>query len=279
MRIGIVGLGLMGGSIAAALKPHHPIHAFDIDPLAATFALAKGIIDHRAETPEALFEACDVIYLCLYPRAVAAFFEQHVGALRPGTICVDIAGVKAAIIDGIRAHLRKDIQFVFSHPVAGREKIGVAFADPNIFKGANYIVVPTPENTPEALETVRSLAREMGFGNVTDLSAEEHDAIIAYTSQLTHVISLSIVDSDDGQFETGRFIGDSYRDLTRIAMINAPLWSELFLENKKNLLFRIDAFRTSLDAFEAMLRNDDLDGLQQKMTEAKRRRSLLEKGK
>lgn len=279
MRIGIVGLGLMGGSIAAALKPRHPIHAYDIDPQAVSLALSKGIIDVRAETPEDLFNACDVIYLCLYPRAVAAFFERYVAKLRPGTICVDIAGVKAAIVDGIRAHLRKDIQFVFSHPVAGREKVGVAFADPNIFKGANYIVVPTPENTKEALETVRSLAREMGFGNVTDLSAEEHDAIIAYTSQLTHVISLSIVDSDDGKFDTGRFIGDSYRDLTRIAMINAPLWSELFLENKENLLARIDAFRSSLDAFEEMLRSDDLDGLQQKMTEAKRRRSLLEKGK
>jgi len=279
MRIGIVGLGLMGGSIAAALKPRHTIYAYGIDPLAAPIAFAQGIIDHRATTPEELFRLCDVIYLCLYPRAVATFFEQHVGALRPGTICVDIAGVKAAIVDCIRAILRKDVQFVFSHPVAGREKSGVAYADPNIFKGANYIVVPTPENTPEALETVRQLARDMGFGAVTDLSAEEHDAIIAYTSQLTHVISLSIVDSDDGKFDTGRFIGDSYRDLTRIAMINAPLWSELFLENKKNLLARIDAFRTSLDDFENLLRNDDLDGLQMKMSEAKRRRSLLEKGK
>jgi len=279
VRIGIVGLGLMGGSIAAALKPHHVIHAFDIDRAALSHALSKGIVDRVHDTPASLFRACEVVYLCLYPRAVAAFFAEHVADMLPGTICVDIAGVKSAILDDVRTHLVPGVQFVFSHPIAGREKSGVAFADPAIFRGANYVVVPTPENSPEALETVRSLAREMGFGTITDLSAEEHDAIIAYTSQLAHVLSLAMVESDDCRFDTGRFVGDSYRDLTRIAMINAPLWSELFLENKTNLLRRIEAFRTQLDRYAELIGSDDIESLKTKMAEAKRRRSLLEKGK
>ncbi|MFA5007079.1 MAG: prephenate dehydrogenase [Candidatus Izemoplasmatales bacterium] len=279
MRVGIVGLGLMGGSIAAALKPNHTILAYDIDPQAASLALAKGIVDRACAAPAELLGSCDVVYLCLYPRALLEFVDQNAATIRPGTVCADIAGVKSAIVEGVLARMPQGVQFVFSHPVAGREKTGVAYADPAIFRGANYIVVPTPANTVAALETIRSLAREMGFGNVTDLTVEEHDAIIAYTSQLTHAIALAIVDSDDGVFDTGRFIGDSYRDLTRIAMINAPLWSELFLENKDNLIARIDAFRASLDELERLLRSGDIHGLKLKMAEANRRRTLLEKGK
>jgi len=279
MTVGIVGLGLMGGSIAAALKPNHTILAYDIDPRATSLAVEKGIVDRACLVPADLLGACDVVYFCLYPRAIVEFFAAHAHEIRPGTVCVDIAGVKTAISEGVLDRVPKDVQFVFSHPVAGREKVGVAFADASIFRGANYIVVPTSANTPKALETVRTLAREMGFSSVTDLTASEHDAIIAYTSQLAHVIALAIVDSDDGRFDTGRFIGDSYRDLTRIAMINAPLWSELFLDNRDNLIDRIDAFRASLDEFERLLRNDDVVGLEAKMTEAKRRRALLEKGK
>ncbi len=279
MKIGIVGLGLMGGSIAAALKPRHRIYAFDIDPLAVTHALAKNIIDLGCARADELLSVCDVVYLCLYPRDVAEFFIAHQDAMKPGAIAVDIAGVKAAIVGDVLATLRPDVQFVFSHPIAGREKMGVVFSDPSIFEGANYVVVPTPGNSPEALETVRSLALEMGFGTVTDLTPEEHDAIIAYTSQLTHVIALAIVGADDATRETGKFIGDSYRDLTRIAMINAPLWSELFLENKKNLLAKIDSFRAELDCYAALIASDDIEGLKTKMAAAKRRRTLLEKGK
>lgn len=279
MKIGIVGLGLMGGSIAAALKPHHEIHAFDINAEALSIALAKGIIDHAANTAVEVLSVCDVVYLCLYPRDIPDFVVKNVAAMRPGLILVDIAGVKRSIVEAVTGSLAPRVEFVFTHPIAGREKVGVANADPGIFKNANYVIVPTPGNTPQALATVRSLAQEMGFGRITDLSAEEHDAIIAYTSQLAHVLSLAMVESDDGAFDTGRFIGDSYRDLTRIAMINAPLWSELFLENKNNLLRRIRAFRNELDRYASLIEADDAVGLQAKMAEAKRRRALLEKGK
>ncbi|MFH0993701.1 MAG: prephenate dehydrogenase [bacterium] len=279
MKIGIVGLGLMGGSIAAALKPRHRIYAYDIDPSAVAHALAKNIIDRGYAHPDEMLSLCDVVYLCLYPRDIAIFFAAHQAALSPGAIVIDIAGVKAAIVGQVLAILRSDVQFVFSHPIAGREKTGVVFSDPDIFKGANYVVVPTPGNTPESLATVHGLALEMGFRTVTDLSPEEHDAIIAYTSQLTHIISLALVNADDLNRETGNFIGDSYRDLTRIAMINAPLWSELFLENKENLLATIASFRAELDGYAALIANDDIEGLKNKMTEAKHRRARLEKGK
>jgi prephenate dehydrogenase len=279
MKIGVVGLGLMGGSVAAALKPHHEIHAYDIDCAALSTALERGFVDRAHDTPRSLLSVCDVVYLCLYPRDLCTFIADHAAEMRPGLIVAEIAGVKKTIMDTIGAISVPGVEIVFTHPIAGREKIGCSYADPAIFRNANYVIVPTDKNSSMALETIRSLAHEMGFGNVSDLTAEEHDAIIAYTSQLTHVRSLALVGSDDDAFDTGRFIGDSYRDLTRIAMINAPLWSELFLENKTNLLRRIRAFREELDRYEKMIESDDSQGLSAKMTEAGRRRRKLEGGK
>lgn len=278
MRIGIVGLGLMGGSIASALKSHHEISAYDLDESAVVFALSQGLIDHGFDCPEKLFQNCGLIYLCLYPLAIVDFIKQYQKDLLPGTILVDIAGVKQDLITKIDAFLRPDVDFVFTHPVAGREKKGVTFYKASIFNGANYIVVPQAKNHPESLRLVRELALEMGFKTVSDLSAAEHDSIIAYTSQLAHVISLALVDSDDARFDTKKFIGDSYRDLTRIAMINETLWSELFLTNRDNLLDRIHHFQASLAKYVDLLEKNDLIGLQKLMLETRNKRANLETG-
>jgi len=278
MRIGIVGLGLMGGSIASALKSHHEISAYDLDPAAIVFASSQGLIDHGFDCPEKLFQNAELIYLCLYPLAIVDFIKQYQKDLIPGTILVDIAGVKQDLITKINTFLRPDVDFVFTHPVAGREKKGVTFYKASIFNGANYIVVPQAKNHPESLVLVRELALEMGFKTVSELSAAEHDSIIAYTSQLAHVISLALVDSDDARFDTKKFIGDSYRDLTRIAMINETLWSELFLTNRDNLLDRIHHFQASLAKYVDLLEKNDLTGLQKLMLETRNKRANLETG-
>ena len=278
MKIGIVGLGLMGGSIASALKSRHEIFAYDLNPEAVDYAVSQGMIHRGCSTPQALFAVSEIIYLCLYPKEVVKFIQIYQKDLLPGTILVDISGVKQTLIRQVTEIIRPDIDVVFTHPVAGREKKGVAFAKAEIFVGANYIVVPTEKNTPSHLETVRRLALEMGFKTVSDLSAEDHDAIIAYTSQLTHVLSLALVDSDDLRLDTKRFIGDSYRDLTRIAMINEVLWTELFLANKNQLLERIKNFQTSLDKYVDLLETDDAAGLQQLMIETRTKRATIETG-
>jgi len=166
---------------------------------------------------------------------------------------------------------------VYSHPIAGREKIGVASSNASIFTGANYIITPLDRNTERALNLTESLAKEMGFSSISYLSPNKHDEIIAYTSQLTHVLSLALVYSDEGSFETGKFIGDSYRDLTRIAMINAPLWAELFMENRDALLKKINQFKVALDAFENSIETYDEAALIALMNEAKKIRLGLEK--
>jgi len=278
MKIGIVGLGLMGGSIASALKSRHHIAAYDCSPEAVAFALSKGIIHEAFSTPKALFLHSEILYLCLYPLALADFIQTHQDDMPAGTVLIEISGVKSEIIHKIDAFIRPDIDIVYTHPIAGKEKQGIAYADAEIFRGANYILVPTPKNQPDHLQSVRQLAAEMGFGVLSDLTAEEHDSIIAYTSQLTHILSLALVESDDQLFDTKRFIGDSYRDLTRIALINETLWSELFLTNKKHLLERVKNFRNSLNKYVKLLEHDDLPGLQKLMRETREKRSSLEAG-
>jgi prephenate dehydrogenase len=278
MRIGIVGLGLMGGSIASALKSRHEIVAYDLNAEAVAFASAHGLIQQGCADPRELFSQAELIYLCLYPQEIVRFIQKHQKDLISGTVLVDISGVKRQLINQVSQILRPDVDIVFTHPVAGREKKGIAFAKAEIFQGANYIIVPTAHNQDSHLELVRKLALEMGFKTVSNLNADEHDAIIAYTSQLTHVLSLALVDSDDALLDTKRFIGDSYRDLTRIAMINEVLWSELFLANQTNLLDRIKKFQVSLTKYVGLLETNDAAGLQRLMLDTRRNRANLEAG-
>jgi len=277
MKIGIVGLGLMGGSIAKALKPHHEIHALDRDQNAIQFALNNNIIDFGYLDPADFFKRPDVIYVCLYPRELVDFVKNSVTLFKKETILIEISGVKTSIVQALEPFIPENIEMVYSHPVAGREKIGVASSNVSIFVGANYIIVPLDSNSTKALDLTDRLAREMGFASISYLSLEKHDAIIAYTSQLTHILSLALVLSDDQSFETGKFIGDSYRDLTRIAMINSPLWAELFMENKTQLLEKIKGFKLALNAYESCLENSNEIELVRLMNTAKAIRLGLER--
>jgi len=277
MRIGIVGLGLMGGSIAKALKSNHEIHALDQDQNAITYALEKSIIHFGYHDAKTFFQNVEVVYLCLYPRELVSFIETSINLISSRTLLIEISGVKFSLVAQIEPLLKPSVELVYSHPIAGREKIGVASSNASIFTGANYIITPLDRNTERALNLTESLAKEMGFSTISYLSPNKHDEIIAYTSQLTHVLSLALVYSDEGSFETGKFIGDSYRDLTRIAMINAPLWAELFMENRDALLKKIKQFKVALDAFENSIETYDEAALIALMNEAKKIRLGLEK--
>jgi prephenate dehydrogenase len=278
MKIGIVGLGLMGGSIAKALNHKHEIIAYDISNEALTYALNHQIIQEGYTNLETFFHETNIIYLCLYPQIIASFIKENQRYMQKGTVIIEISGIKTSIIDDTIPFINKDIDVVFTHPIAGREKKGVSFSKETIFHNANYVIVPTKNNKESSIEQTKELAHEMKFKNISIISKEEHDDIIAYTSQLTHILSLALVNSDPKTYDTFRFIGDSYRDLTRIAMINEDLWSELFLENKNYLLPKIDSFIENLTNYRKLIVENDIEQLKEMMKEAKNRRFKIESG-
>ena len=162
------------------------------------------------------------------------------------------------------------------HPMAGREQSGVEFSDDKIFQGANYIVTPTPLNTPHAIETCKQLGEILGFGKISELTPEKHDEMIAFLSQLTHVIAVTLMTCNTRE-GLEKYTGDSFRDLTRIAKINDLMWSELFSLNKEALLREMDSFIEKFTEIRRMLSEDDTDGMRKEMRAATKRRELFDK--
>lgn len=278
MRIGIVGLGLIGGTIAKSLKNKYKISAFDISNDTLTYATNNNIIDEAFYDIEEFIKNNDVFYLCLYPKALVDFLSKYKNIFPKGSLVIEISGVKEYIVNEINNLNIKDFDVVFSHPVAGSEKVGVYHSNAEIFKNANYIITPTKNNTKTSLELTKKLAKEMGFLNISFVTPKEHDDIIAYTSQLTHVISLSLVNSISTNLDTKKFIGDSYRDLTRISKINEKLWPDLFITNKNALLSKIDSFQVELNKFKEAIKMNDKSKLEELMIESTNIRKNIDRG-
>ncbi len=277
MNIGIIGLGLMGGSIALSLKGQHNIYAFDISRESLQYALDNGVIDQAYFDLEKLLAQIDIAFLCVYPKACANFILENQSKFKADTIIIEISGIKSGLVNEVIPLLRKDIDLVFTHPIAGREKIGIYHSQKSIFENQNYVIVPTKKNKKESLQIATTLAMQMGFKNVSYLTAEEHDEIIAYTSQLAHVLALALMESDSQKYDTAKLIGDSFRDLTRISMINEALWSELLIENKEYLLPQIDKMIESIGKYRTVIEAKDVESLTNLMRKAKEMRLALEK--
>ncbi len=279
MKIGIVGLGLIGGTIAKALNTKHNISAYDISNESLSYALKNQII-HKAYTNLHLFlQENEVIYLCLYPNSLINFIFENKVFIPKNSVIIEISGIKQHIISSVEQLGELEFEMVYSHPVAGREKSGVWFSDKDIFSKGNYVITPTKNNNETTLKLAEKLAKEMGFNNISYVSPKEHDDIIAYTSQLTHVLSISLVNALSTNLDTSRFIGDSYRDLTRISMINDTLWSELFLYNRDALLEQINHFRVQLDHIQHALLMNDKENLMNLMQSSTQIRQSIEEGK
>jgi len=266
MRIGIVGLGLIGGTYAKCLRKYpYEIIGIDISPEVLEYALSENIIDQGFTNPTEILRDLDVVFLCLYPDSTINFVRTHINNFKRGAIISDVVGIKRSIIDQLDVYKDDDVEFVFTHPIAGRETKGVKYSDEAIFQNANFVITPTKNNTDEALNLIETLAKQMGFKNVSRMKDFEHDDIISYTSQLTHAIAISLVNSDNDKYDTALFIGDSYKDLTRIAMINESLWSELFIRNRDFLTHRIEAFEQQLHILKEALREKDKEKLEELM--------------
>jgi prephenate dehydrogenase len=218
----------------------------------------------------------DAVILGLYPRALAAWLRENQQYLRPGVLLTDVCGVKGGLVEEIQGFLRPDVEFIASHPMAGREVSGVEHADCAMFAPANFIIVPTEQNTPRGLAFAQSLAETLGFAHITRLSPAEHDKMIGYVSQLTHAIAVSLMNATDNT-HLAEYTGDSFRDLTRIAKINENLWSELFFANRDNLVAEIDQFAASLEGLKRALIGGDEAELKRLFIQSAERRRLFDK--
>ena len=268
MNIVIVGLGLIGGSIAKALTQYtdHQVYAFNRTRQVLDDALDSGAIHGIADRHT--LAAADVIYLCLYPEADIRFVEEYGDSVRPGCIVTDVCGIKNAICPSLMA-LSKKFNFVFvgGHPMAGKERNGFYVSEAALFRGASYILVPCGADEA-SVETIRSLAMEMGFGGTVCTTMENHDQMIAFTSQLPHLLACAYVLSPRCREHRG-FSAGSYRDVSRVARINAEMWTELFFDNQEALIRETDTLMDHLQQLRHALAENDRDTV----------RSLLEQGR
>ncbi len=277
-RILIVGLGLIGGSYAEGLrKSGYEVGAVTRSQKTLDYALAKGIIDSGSiEVTEDYVSRFDIVVFALYPHVFLSWIERYQGFIRPGALLTDVTGVKRAVVYKVQEMLRPDLEFVGAHPMAGREVYGVENADSSIFKGANYIVTPTPANTEQAVRTCEELGRTLGFGCISRLTPEMHDEMIGFLSQLTHCIAVALMNSKESE-HLAKFTGDSFRDLTRIARINEGMWSELFLLNRDELLSQMDLFAEKFGELREAVAEGDIPKMQEMMRISTERRSRFDK--
>lgn len=278
MDIGIIGLGLMGGSIAYALKDKHRIFAYDTNKEGLEYALSSGMIDQSCSSLSLLFKKANVFYVCLYPSVMIQFCRDNCHQFPKGALLIDISGVKTSLIAEMSETLDDHVDFVFTHPLAGSEKSGVENASIDMFRNQNLIITPTAKNKKHNLDLVAHLGEEAGFDKITFMSPEEHDELIAYTSHLTHVVSLALMECAPKRSDIGSYIGDSFRDLTRISMINETLWIDLFIRNKKEVIDNIDNLVRSLNKYKNAIANHDEDTLKVMMRSAKAERQAIERG-
>ncbi len=278
VNILIVGLGLLGGSYAKGLKKMgFPVNAITKDRISVEYALKNGIIDYgTTEIEPEIIAKADLVIFALYPHIFKEWVKDNQKYFKSGAIITDVTGVKGCVVDDIQNILREDVEYIAAHPMAGKEVCGVENSDDAIFKGANYIVVPTEKNTQEAIELCCNLGELLGFKQVAVLSVEQHDKMIAFLSQLTHCIAVSLMCCNDTP-NLEAYTGDSFRDLTRIARINDEMWSELFLSNKTDLLTEMEKFKSSFDELYEKIKNNDREGMRQMMRLSTERRKLFDK--
>lgn len=269
---GIIGMGVMGGSFAGRLKElGYRVFGFDLNGHSLKRAKEKGWIDEGFADFSHGLNDCELLIFCIYPTLLKKWIEQNQSHFAPNTLVLEISGVKRAVMEPVHNILRKDCELMSIHPMCGREPKGIEYANPRIFDQANFILIPDDNNTASSIVKVSSLAKDLGCKNISVLSPEEHDKMIAFLSQLTHVIAVTLMDTHENEHLV-EYTGDSFRDLTRIASINEDMWSELFLLNKDILLDEIRQFRDTLDEFTEALENEDEKKMKDMMILSTKRR-------
>lgn len=261
MKIGIAGLGLIGGSLARALTDSGKHEVFGLDRNRSSVLAAKMVEAIAGELNEENIGECEMIFIALYPQATVEFVEKYASKIKKGTIVTDCGGVKRPICNPCEK-LAEENGFIFvgGHPMAGTQFSGFNASRGNLYKNATMILTPKDNTDIRILEKLRNVLNDAGFGAINFTSAEEHDKVIAFTSQLPHIISNAYVKSHTAVKQKG-FSAGSYRDLTRVSKLNEKMWTELFFENKDNLCDEIDFLVERLQEYSAALKADDREGL------------------
>lgn len=269
MTVGIVGLGLIGGSFAKAYSDNdeHKVLAYDIDTAVMQAAYAEKNID--GELNEKNIVSCDLILVALYPQASIDYIRRMASYISSHTMVIDCCGVKQYVCDACYPLAREHgFTFVGGHPMAGRHFSGFTYSTKTMYNGSSMVLVPENTDDTELIERAKRLLAPIRFGKFTVCSADRHDAMIAFTSQMAHVVSNAYVKSPTAKNHDG-FSAGSYKDLTRVAWLNETMWTELFLENREHLISELDYFIKSVSEYKTALEQEDAATLKQLLADGK----------
>ncbi len=276
MIIGVVGLGLIGGSLCKAIKQNteHTVYGYDISKTITDYAILDNTVDKALDDKN--INECDYILLSVYPKATIDYLKEKASLINKSAIVIDCGGVKRSICEeGFKLSREYGFHFIGGHPMAGLHHSGLKYSKASLYEGASMIL--TPKNTDDIvlLENVTAFIKSLGFSSVTVTTPESHDKIIAFTSQLAHVVSNAYVKSPQAQLHKG-FSAGSYKDLTRVAKLNENMWAQLFMENKDNLLFEIDCIINSLKEYKNAIENDDTQTLEKLLKDGSDRKKAID---
>jgi len=276
MNIGIIGLGLIGASLAKAWKEKgHTAFGYDINNKTMSFAKEQNILDY--ELCNNNYNKLDVLVIALYPRAFESALNNALPYLKEGTIVLDIGGIKKSVVAAMeKASIAyPNIKFVATHPMAGKESWGITHSCKKLFEGASILMTNVNANTKD-IELIKSLFLEIGAINITKTSAKVHDEMIAYTSQLAHLISSSYIKSPLAARHDGYSAG-SFCDLTRVAKLNADMWTELIIDNRENVIKELDVFISNVMSYRSALQNGDEQKLKELLKEGNDKKEEIER--
>lgn len=275
MTVGILGLGLIGGSMARAYaKAGHRVFACEKDDNMLAFAQLAGCCESKLD--ESTIPQCDLILLAIYPAGSAGWLERNAHLISRDALVMDLCGIKEEIC--ARCFPVADqfgFTFVGGHPMAGSHFSGFKYSRSNLFQGAPMVLVPPVYDDMELLDRVKNSLEPCHFGHFSVTTAQEHDRMIAFTSQMPHIVSNAYIKSPTALNHKG-FSAGSYKDLTRVAWLNPQMWAELFLENKDNILFELDYYIKSLEEYREAIQHDDMDALVEILDEGKKRKELVD---
>ncbi len=269
MNVGILGLGLIGGSLARAYALEgHTVYAIQRNESMLSFAMLAGAVHGKLN--EETIPLCDLILLAIYPEGSATWLEQNAHLVSPDALVMDCCGIKQEICRRCFPLAQSyGFTFVGGHPMAGSQFSGFKYSRANLFKGAPMVLVPPVFDDMQLLERVKTALKPCQFGFFSVTTAQQHDKMIAFTSQMPHILSNAFIKSPTALSHKG-FSAGSYKDLTRVAWLNAPMWAELFLENKANVLFELDYYIDSLKAYRDAIHNHDQSRLVELLEEGKK---------
>ena len=274
--IGVVGLGLIGGSFAKAYRENTEcrILGTDLDPTAVTAAMEDGTLDDKL-TEEAIPE-CDLILVALYPEAIIDYVRSIADRIRPGAYVIDTGGLKRNVCHALFPLAEeKGFNFIGGHPMAGKRTSGYRHSSSTLFKGASMILVPDDVTEFDTLATAKAIFAPCSFGRITICSAEKHDEMIAFTSELAHIVSNAYMKSPTALHHRG-FSAGSYKDLTRVAWLNETMWTEIFMDNRENVLQELDWLIGFLDEYRQAILDDDEERLIRLLDEGSRRKKAID---